>query len=512
MLRLSKSPRLHRVRVPLRLAAARGAPAVPLVLAAVLLVAAPAMLAGQRINGPGAGGETSTSTLSIEQAQRLAQSESGDIQRARIAVEQARADIDIARSRRMPQISGELTGSYLAFPQEGESIEQGALGTVPGGPGELPTPVPETDVEVIPDAESTFYSLSSSVEQVLFTWGRVSEGISAAEHERDAVAAEQTGERVDLAQEVREAYFSAVLARDTVEELTEAESIIEQIVEDREEAFDTGTRTREDVLEMRSRAASVRRQRVSAEQGRRSALRGLSILTGIDAGERELVSDYGGDATDRSDGADDADAGGAEDESEEALIDSAIEFSPELRALRERSQAARSALHIAERTDRLRYPDIALVVDFEWSGQMLPFRPNWQDRWNTDLTVTLATQFTIFDGGAQDARIRQAEGDLESARLGVSDTRDGVQMEVRSAREAVISAEAELRDTQAQLEYVAEQRRNAEVSYENDIITREDMLLARLQEATARIDRNSAAFRLENARTRLNSLTGDILE
>ncbi|MFW6387728.1 MAG: TolC family protein, partial [bacterium] len=156
--------------------------------------------------------------------------------------------------------------------------------------------------------------------------------------------------------------------------------------------------------------------------------------------------------------------------------------------------------------------DLALVLDFEVSGQMLPFRANWQDRWNTDLTVTLATQFTIFDGGAQAARIRQAEGDLESARLGMSDATDGVEMEVRSAREAVASAEAELRDVEAELEYVTEQRRNAEVSNENEIITREEMLLARLQETTARIDRNAAAFRLDEARTRLNALTGDILE
>ncbi|MFP4377796.1 MAG: TolC family protein [Spirochaetales bacterium] len=495
---------------------------VPVVLAALLLVAAPAMLTAQRLNGGERDNETSTSTLSIEQAQRLAESENGDIQRARIAVEQARAEIDIARSRRMPQISGELTGSYLFFPEEGESIEQGALGTVPDPSGGFPTPVPDSDIEVIPDAESTFYSLSSSVEQVLFTWGRVSEGISAAEHERAAVAAEATGERVDLAREVREAYFSAVLARDTVQALTEAESIITQIVEDREEAYDTGRRTWEEVLEMRSQAASVRRQRVSAEQGQRSALHGLSILTGIDAGERELVSDYNDSGNDS--GNDRGEARPAErpaeasgdgelgETDEEELLDSALGFSPRLRALRERSQAARSALRIAERTDRLRYPDLALVLDFEVSGQLLPFRTNWQDRWDTELTVTLATQFTLFDGGAQAARIRRAEGDLESVRLGMSDATDGVEMEVRSAREAVVSAEAELRDVEAELAYVTEQRRNAEVSNENEIITREEMLLARLREITARIDRSSAAFRLDEARTRLNALTGAILE
>ena len=447
-------------------------------------------------DGSAGTGQNDRTPLTVDEAVRRAIAESGDVRRAQIELDQARADIDLARSERLPEISGRVSGSYLFSPPEGEGIRRGELGTVPS-PGELPTPVPETDIEIIPAAESTFYSISAQLEQVLFTWGKVSEGIEAAGHEERATAAEVTGERRDIASRTHEAYFSAVLARDTLEALREAEETIQRIVEDREEAFDAGTRTREEVLEMRSQAAAVRRQRVSAEQGLDSALRALGILIGADAGEHQLISSYRETDDPRS---------------EEALLDAALEFSPDLDALRNRSRAAESALFIEERSNRLRYPDIALLFDVEWSGQGSPFRDNWADRWDTDITLTIASQFSIFDGGAQAARIRQAEGDLGRARLGLDDARDGIEVAVRRGYESARSAEAEYEQARAEYEYVAEQRRNAEVSFENDLITREEMLMARLQETFSGIERDAAAFNLERAISELEALTGDILD
>ena len=351
-------------------------------------------------------------------------------------------------------------------------------------------------MEVVPDAESTYFSISGSLRQSLFTWGKISEGIEAAQAERDAVTAELVGERADIARNTREAYFSTLLAVRTAETLRAAEELVEQVVADRREAYDAGARTWEEVLQMRSEASAVRRQRVAAEQGERSARRALALLTGIETETITLESEF-------RESVDPAPLSTA--------VDRAIAFSPDLRALQHRARAAERALTIAERTDRLHYPDLALILDLELSGQRVPFSANWTDTWDADLTLTIATEFTIYDGGAQRARIRQAEGDLQSARLGASDTRDGVELAVTRSHESVIAAEAELSDAEAQLEYAAEQRRNAEVSHENDLITREELLLARLQESFSQIERDAAAFSLENALTELESLTGEIV-
>ncbi len=435
-------------------------------------------------------------TLTVEEALRLAESASGDLERARIAVDQAREDLTIARSRRLPQVTGRATASYLANPPDGMAIEAGELGTIPDPAGGLPVGVPDSRIEVVPDAESTFFSISSSLRQALFTWGKISEGIEAAHAERDAVTAELIGERADIARNTREAYYSALLAVRTVETLRSAEELVEQIVADREEAYEAGARTWEEVLQMRSEASAVRRQRVAAEQGERSARRALALLTGIETDTITLESEF---------------RESAEPDSLPTAVDEAVAFSPDLRALQHRTRAAERALTIAERTDRLRYPDFALILDLEVSGQRVPFSANWTDTWDAELTLTIAADFTIFDGGAQRSRIRQAEGDLRSARLGASDARDGIELQTTRAHESLIAAEAELAEAETSLEYTAEQRRNAEVSYDNDLITREELLLARLQESFARIERDAAAFSLENALTELESLTGVIL-
>lgn len=467
--------------------AARIAAALP---AVVLLAAALAALLPLRVHAGG------PETLTVEEALRLAESASGDVERARIAVDRARDDLTIARSRRLPQITGQATASYLANPPDGIAIEAGEFGTMPDPLGGLPIEIPESRMEVMPDAESTYFSVSGSLRQALFTWGKVSEGIEAAQAERDALAAELVGERADIARNTRDAYFSALLAVRTAESLRSAEELVERVVADRREAYEAGARTWEEVLEMQSEASAVRRQRIAAEQGERSARRALALLTGIETDTITLNSEF---------------RESAEPAEVSAELDRAIAFSPDLRALQHRARAAERALTLAERTDRLRYPDLALILDLEVSGQRVPFSTNWTDTWDANLTLTVATEFTIFDGGAQRARIRQAEGDLQSARLGASDARDGVELAVIRAHESLIAAEAELAEAEARLEYTSEQRRNAEVSYDNDLITREELLLARLQESFSRIERDAAAFSLENALTELEALTGEIL-
>ncbi len=472
-------------------AARRRAAGMPATRPAVALLAAALAVF---LPGPTHAGDPET--LTVEEALRLAESAGGDLERARIAVDQARDDLAIARSRRLPQITGQASASYLANPPDGMAIEAGEFGTMPDPAGGLPIDIPDSRIEVVPDAESTFFSISGSLRQSLFTWGKISEGIEAAQAERDALTAELVGERADIARNTREAYFSTLLAARTAETLRAAEELVEQVVADRREAYDAGARTWEEVLQIRSEESTVRRQRVAAEQGERSARRALALLTGIETETITLESEF-------RESVDPAPL--------PAAVDRAIAFSPDLRALQHRARAAERALTIAERTDRLRYPDLALILDLELSGQRVPFSANWTDTWDAGLTLTIATEFTIYDGGAQRARIRRAEGDLRSARLGASDARDGVELAVTRSHESVIAAEAELADAEAKLEYAAEQRRNAEVSYENDLITREELLLARLRESFSHIERDTAAFSLENALTELESLTGEIV-
>lgn len=435
-------------------------------------------------------------TLSVDEAVRIARAASGDLERARIALDQSEADIQIARARGLPQITGQVSASYLVFPPEGIVLRAGELGTIPD-PGGFPVRVPDSNVELVPDPEPTFFRVSATLSQALVTWGKVQAGIEAAALERDRLRVDATDRDRQLVTEVRRAYFGLVLARETALLLREAEETLEQITRDRREGFDAGVRTRQEVLEVEAELASVRRQRVSAEQGMRSARRGLSFLLGREVPEgTELVS-----APRRS----------APEIAEADALEESMRFSPELRALGIQREQASVGLFVAERTNRLRYPDIGLNVSAEVAGGRVPFSFNWRDSWDTDLTLTIASEFSLFDGGSQAARIRQAAGDLARATSGLIDAEDGLRIEVRERVEAVRVAEAELAEAEAGLRLAEERRSNAEVSFENDLITREDVLLARIGATVATLEVSAAAFQLESAVTHLEALTGRLL-
>jgi outer membrane protein TolC len=339
--------------------------------------------------------------------------------------------------------------------------------------------------------------VSASLSQALVTWGKVQAGVEAAELERDRLRADATDRDRQLATEVRRAYFALVLARETAVLLREAEQTLDQITRDRQRGFDAGVRTRQQVLEVEAEQAAVRRQRVSAEQGMRSARRGLSFLLGSDLPEdTQLVSEP------RTAWA---------PEPEDDLLDEVLGFSPELEGLRLRREQASVGLFVAERTDNPRYPDIGLQVSAEVSGGRVPFSFNWRDSWDTDLTVTIAGEFSVFDGGAQAARVQQAEGDLARAASGLADAEEGLRIEVSERIEAVRVAEAELAQAEAEHSLAQERLSNAEVSFENELITREDVLMARIGAAIASLELSAAAFELEQALTGLDALTGRIL-
>ena len=72
-------------------------------------------------------------------------------------------------------------------------------------------------------------------------------------------------------------------------------------------------------------------------------------------------------------------------------------------------------------------------------------------------------------------------------------------MNIIRAYEAVVKAQRHLLDTQARLNYVEEQEKNARVSYENELVTREQLLGARILLLTTILEKTSAGFEAETA-------------
>ncbi len=114
-----------------------------------------------------------------------------------------------------------------------------------------------------------------------------------------------------------------------------------------------------------------------------------------------------------------------------------------------------------------------------------------------DVIVSLNVKMSVFDGMESAARIGQAEKDAESAGLGVRQAEKIARLAVRRAVDAAVKAEADLSERQAQEEYAAERLKNAQVSVQNGMSSREDLHGAEILFGSAQLDRLLAQFTRE---------------
>jgi outer membrane protein TolC len=429
--------------------------------------------------------------LTIEEASRLAQSSSEAIRIRELAMQKSRLAVNEAGAKAWPHVDFQASGSYLVNPPTGYTVKAGSL----GGPPLIPFRVPLQDITVGAQLHD-YFSIAASLSQPLYTWGKIRNSVDAAALQAESAGTDLVSQRRDIEREVRRAYFSALLAGQSETVLRRIADSAAQIVADRQTALDQGTLTREAVLEAQSRRAQIEARRSEAGQSKATALESLGVLTGLDTSGIELASCL-------------PDAAPPLDE--QALRIRARNASTELAASRNRQGQALKKLAIEKGGSILR-PDVSLDVSLGVTGQEdLPYS-GWQwnnDTWNLDLVITLGVKMSVFDGMQSAARIGQAEKDAEMAGQDLLQAEKLTRLAVRRAVDAAVKAEADLREKKAQEEYAAERLKNAQVSVDNGMASREDLQGAEILLGTAQLDRLLAQFTLEESLADIARLTGE---
>ena len=292
------------------------------------------------------------------------------------------------------------------------------------------------------------------------------------------------------------AYFGAVLARESVTVLRRIADSAGQVVADRQTALEQGSLTREAVLEAASHRAQVDARLAEAVQESATSLESLGVLTGLDPAAISLAT-------------------GLEVSTppvdEAGLRARALGASTDLAASRTRQGLARKKLAI-ERGGSILRPDVSLGVSLSVTGQEdIPYS-EWQwnnTTWTWDLVVSLAVKMSVFDGRESDARIGQAEKDAEAAGMAVEQARKLARLEVRRAVDASVKAGADLAEKQAQEDYAAERLKNAQVSLQNGMSSREDLHGAEILLGSAQLDRLLAQYTCGETAADIARLAGD---
>jgi outer membrane protein len=504
-------------------------------LAAVLLAAAspPPARAQLPTSGAAAG---PVRTLSLDDALRLAEGESETVRIARAGVTRARGQLLQARSQYLPQLNG--TAAYTRTLQTQFSALQGDPAPAPP-PGTPPAPPADTtsffqpctrylapagatseqrlaaleafsrcqsggaggiDFTRVGFGAANQFSFGATGSLNLFTGGRVRAQNDVARAGERLAGVELTAQRAQLALDVTQAYYDAVLATRLVAIAESSLVQTEAVLTTTRLARQVGNQSEFELL----RAQVTRDNQVPALLQQRTT-RDLALLR-----LKQLVQLPAPDSLVLTTELQDADAlpplrlTGSGVGTASALADPArADTSTDNRAaVRQADEAVRvqQATLLATRGERL--PSLALSsaysrVAFPQNG--LPgwnaFLPNW--------TVTLGASVPLFTGGRLRGQELVAEANLAEARARREQVREFAALDAQQSLAQLANAEAAWRASAGTAEQAARAYTIADVRYREGISTQVELSDSRILLQQAQANRALAARNLQVARVRL---------
>ena len=444
--------------------------------------------------------------LTLAAATEMALRTTDAVRLRELALQKARLAVDEATAAMLPHVDLKASASYLVNPPQGYSVKAGELGTInptiPAGAIGNPAPIPLGSFTIPPtdftigSQEHDYFSLSASLSQPIFTWGKIRGAIDLAALQAEAAANDLAAQRRDVVREVNRAWFGALLAGDSADVLRRIRDTALGIVADRQKALDDGTTNREAVLQARADLAQLEAKGVEAAQSRLTALETLGMLTSLDPSAIVLDTGFTPDLPPLD---------------EQAIREKALQASTDTAAARTRLQQARRKLDV-EKGGSLLLPDVSLGLSFDLTGQ-----EDWPwaalgaagDSWNWDVVISLGMRMSVFDGFSSRSRIAQSEKDVDAAGTAAVQEEKLVRLAVRKALDSALRADADVHEKQAQVDFAQERLKNARASFEAGLASRADMQGAEILEGTSALGLLLSRYTREQALADIAQLTGD---
>ena len=415
-------------------------------------------------------------TLRLGLAETIARAHAASPRLAQLGAIRAAGDAALrgARAERRPLV--DLAASYTRFSDVPELV--------------APFPPPAGPTTLFPNIPNS-YASRLGLTQPLYTGGRLSAQVRAAEAERDAAARDLDAGTADLVLETSAAYWDLATALESERVLREAVGSYEAHLKDAANRERLGLAAHSEFL-----AVQVERDR--AELARLRAANDVEVL---DADFARLLDLAPGT---RLEPGDPLDGATPEDEDPARLVDKALAGRPERAAQQARIVAA-EAREKAARADRL--PQARLGGGYDYANpnrRILPPTERWQDTWD----VSLSLAFRVFDSGRTAAAVAQRAAQSEAGRQGLDDLERRIRYEVTERALDQKTAAAAVQVAARSVEAAQESRRVSSERYRAGVIPSSELLDAEVALLRAGLDRAEAQARLRLARASLDRAVG----
>jgi outer membrane protein TolC len=451
----------------------RRATVVPLVLSAATALAqeAPAR--------PAAPNAASVVRLTVDEA--VARAIAASPRLARLSALEAAADAQArgARAERWPQV--EVGAGYTRRSE----VPELAIFSPTDNPAQ-----PVERIVVFPNIQDN-WRLRAGAALPLFTGGRLSGRIAAADHGRTAAGEDLRAGRADLVLETKQAYWSLVTARETERVLKEALRAYDAHLQDARNRERFGMAARNEVL-----AVEVERDRSELER-----LRAEAEADAADANLQRLLAL---DPATHVEASEPLQAAPAPQPELESMVAEAQAARPERRAIAARVAAADAAAG-AERGARL--PQLALSGGYTYANpnrDIVPPTADWNDTW--DIGVGLS--WSVLDGGKRSANEARARAQADAVREQLRELDRAIRLEITQRVLELRTAQARLAVAERSVVSAAESRRVAADRYREGVIPSSELLDAELAQERAELVRTQAHAVLRLAAAGLDRAVG----
>jgi len=339
--------------------------------------------------------------LSLDEAIRLAVANNRQVQSARLQIEKAEADVQTARTRRLPVFEIDVTAAHLLMPVD-FTFPQGAFGNIPGA-----GPIPAVDTTLSVPRQPTVF-VSSQVSQPLSQLFRINLGIDSATKTREIEQEHARAQQLSTVNEVKRLYFAILQTKSALDATDEAIALYRELDRTLQVRVAQKVVLRADGLDVQLRLAQEELTRTTTANALASQKEQLNQLLGRDVGTAFEVED----AAPISVADIDLEAGRVR----------ALESRPDVREARLKLQQAELDRRAAKAE---RIPDVNLAVAYTstFNIDVLP----------TNLaTLGVQVKWEPFDWGRKGHELVAKDRTIQQARLAVREAEDRTVVEINS--------------------------------------------------------------------------------
>ncbi len=348
-------------------------------------------------------------------------------------------------------------------------------------------PVFEFDGMPVPMGQNRNYSVSLSLQQVIFAWGKLYDYYKITEIQSEIAELTLKRKQQEVRYAITDAFYGLLILEELVKLTSESLSQLGRHEKAVEKRYRAGLVPHFELLRSKVQVANLKQQVIETENGLKLAKEGFKMLLGMELGaEIEIFSDLT-----------------VIDEvyTVNELIDEALENRFEIKNIRNFERIADRARSIAR---KVTLPTIVAGATYE---RKKPFSFGGDD-WGSNLTFNIGFQFPVFSGFKIRYQYEEALLVLKEAELAKKNLEKAVTVEVKqaffslqAAKEGIVAARENVNQAEKAFEII-------ETRYRNGLVTNLEYLDTQLAQMQAKTNYLSSLKNCHSSRAALYKAIG----